>query len=759
MNRYLVILIIFALAVAIPSCAQIADLPDDPAEYGPYYYEKWQELTEGENIALGHPFEFNIPCNWYICQEGDNGAELTDGWLNMRESFKIWFSRKVAAWRGADRINAWVDLGEVQPMERVVVRCQGRPMYPPRKTEIYASDDGENWRLVRTAEAGPIDGGEDSYYAPLAGTYVYPMSIPVGIKARYLGLRMFLGATLVIDEVAVMKGGEDLPTLAASDTKEAFFHQEGACPYFIHDEIPVTAEVGTMVNFYVLNPGVPEDASFELFWDLPPEVELKHDPENPPPTETVTHDGQQYTRWVMPLEGYNRSRNQSGVRYPAASAEPGRTLQSYLGARVDGEVTNVRPYPVSVIAFPDATPPERLHTSMAWGGWLTYDHDPALHKRLGYNAIGAFPRYWGSGWWNDPPGEAADNLEGYEIARKAGLDVVMNLSYIGRLSGDETRCQLPDGPAGFICPTYRGEKYQETIDRMVTFYEYADPKWIFYDIESWSHRDAEKMKECSRCKARFEAGDWETWEDFLSDMGEEMMADVYNAWEQKRQELGRDPFIVGFYDIYKQPGRVYDNIWDFEKLYPEYIQLSMPSLYVQGKGQDVAHEMSAIRGRMDSNDIIPWLTPGTYGEFPQVRQRDMILETFCNGGRGITYYKTSQADPLELKIIADTINMVQPFEDIIMDGEPIADQLTCSTAKAKVCGMGDGDEALILVSVYDWSLPVEATITWTDHDTPVYDLDTGEQVGTCGEGFTANVAGHKTKLYYTGDKYSGAVPQ
>ena len=211
--------------------------------------------------------------------------------------------------------------------------------------------------------------------------------------------------------------------------------------------------------------------------------------------------------------------------------------------------------------------------------------------------------------------------------------------------------------------------------------------------------------------------------------------------------------------IYAEPGRVYDNIWDFEKLYPESIQLSMPSLYVQGKGADVAREMAAIRSHMDSNDIIPWLTPGTYGEFPQALQRDMILETFCNGGRGITYYKSSQADPMELAVIAATIELVRPFEDIIMDGTPIAGELSCSTEKAKVCGMAAGDEALILVSVYDWSLPVSATVTWAGHDTPVYDLDTGERVGTCGAGFTAEVAEHNTKLYYVGTAYADTVGQ
>ncbi|NLO05604.1 MAG: discoidin domain-containing protein [candidate division WS1 bacterium] len=749
-------MLVFMIA---PGCRAQA-LPEDPAEYGPYYYQRWLELTEGENIALGRRFAFNIPSNYYICQEGDNEAELTDGALNMRENYRIWFSRDVVAWRGADTVNAWVDLGEAQPVDRVVIRCQGRPMFPPRSTQVYASDDGETWRLINTAEAGRIDGGEDTYYVPLEGSFAYPVPVSVGVTARYIGLHMFLGSTLVIDEVAVMKGDPALPKLGDSGAPEAFYHQEGVCPYFVHDEIPVMSEHAALVNFYVLNPGLAEEASLDVLWDLPAEVTLAQDPANPRATESVTHGGEQYTRWVMPLEGYNRRTNQTGNIFPVASVEPGTVLQSYLAARVDGEIANLVPYPVRVIAFPTGSAPERLHTSMAWGGWLTFDHDPALHRRLGYNAIGAFPRYWSpdEDWTLDPPGVAGETLADYAMAREAGLDVVMNLGYIGRLTGDETRCQLPAGPATFICPSYRGPLYDDTIRRMVTYYEYTDPRWIFYDIESWSHRDIETMKDCSRCKARFEAGEWDSWEDFISDMGTEMMEDVHAAWEQKRQELGRDPFVVGFYDIYAEPGRVYDNIWDFEKLYPRSLQVSMPSLYVQGKGADVATEIAAIRARMKTNDIIPWLTPGTYGEFPQRLQRDMILETFCNGGNGITYYKTSQADPLELAVIAETIELVRPFEDIIMDGSPIAAELSCSTPKAKICGMALGNEALILVSVYDWTLPVEAAVTWAGHDAPVYDLDTGQRVGTAGS-FTATVAGDNTKVYYVGDRYADLIAQ
>ncbi|MFO7947220.1 MAG: discoidin domain-containing protein [Armatimonadota bacterium] len=745
---------IAVICLCVPIFAQDAPVvfqTDDGAvtadALGEFYYNRWTGLTEGENLAAGREFQFNLPCNWYICQKGNNGLELTDGELNTTEKYTIWFSEDVAAWTGTDRVNLWVDLGSVKPVERVVVRVQGRPLNAPRQADLYGSDDGESWRQIATLHQGARE-QENAYYLPQQGAYVFPLNLPAGVKTRHVGMRLKLWSRhLVIDEIAVMKGADDLPDLAQSDAPEAFFHQSGIAPYFIRDTIPVTAEVGTQLYLHYNDPGVPEDSEVKIAWDLPAAVELKHDPDSPPETETVTHDGDEFTRYLL---SPHPTRRRVGPVFPAASVTPGTELTSYLGARVDGEVQNLRPFTVQVIEYPNATPPQRLHTGLAWGSWFTYPVDPELHKRLGFNAVGCFPRYWGGGldWWKNPE-RAADQLADIQIAHDADIDVIMNCGFLHQLKGEETRCQLPDGPAGFPCPSYRGEKYQELVDTMVGFYEHINPKWIFYDIELWSYRDPEKMKTCSRCQERFNGGDWDSFDEFLIDMGTEMMGDLYRAWEQKRQELGRGPFHVGSYNVDAADEGAYHNVWDFQKLYPDWLHFSMPSLYVGGRASAVANKIAACRKAQGTNDTIPWLTPGQDGEFPPDGQRDQVLEAFLNGSIGITYYWRGQMDPMELKVIAETIEMLRPFEDIIMDGEPIADELTCSTATAKVCGMANGDEALILVSVYDWGLPVEVEVSWLEHDAPVFDLDTGAAVGTC-DGFEATVSGHRTKLYYTG---------
>ncbi len=720
----------------------------EPEELGPLYYEQWQKLTEGENLASGLEFKFNLPCNWYICQEGENGLELTDGELNMTEKYTIWFSRDVAAWTGTDRVNLWVDLGQAQPIDRVVVRVQGRPLNAPRIAEIYASDDGETWQILNTYQQGPID-AEGAYYLPQAGAYVFPLAMEAKVKARYVGMRLFLWSRhLVIDEIAVMKGADELPALAMADKPEKFFHQQGIAPFFVRDVIPVTADVGTLTYLHYNDPGLDEEADLKIVWDLPPEVELQLAEDSSVVKEQIIRDGVTYNRYMI---SPNRRSRRAGALFPRASARPGTESRSYLGASVNGEIQNMRLFPLQVIEFPNATPPKRLHTSLCWGGWFTYPHDPALHKRLGLNAIGCFPRYWGKDWWKNPE-TAADQLADLKLAQDAGIDVVMNLGYVHALKAEETRCVLPDGPAEFLCPSYRGEKYQELLGKMVGFYERINPRWLFYDIELWGYRDPVKMETCSRCKKRFEQGNYKDFADFLAAMGTEMIGDVYKAWEAKCQELGRPPFHVGFYDVYRWPERVYHNVWDFDRLYPGSLHLAMPSLYVGGRAEQVAAKISGIRALMDANDIIPWLTPGQDGEFPPAGQRDQILEAFCNGARGITYYWAGQTDPLELKVIAETIDLVRPFEDIVVDGKPIQG-LSADSEKVKLCGMALGDEALVLVSCYKYRLPQRAIVSFAGEGA-VYDADAGVEIPRqAGGAFPVSLQDQQTGLYYIGPRY------
>ena len=146
-----------------------------------------------------------------------------------------------------------------------------------------------------------------------------------------------------------------------------------------------------------------------------------------------------------------------------------------------------------------------------------------------------------------------------------------------------------------------------------------------------------------------------------------------------------------------------DGLFAFDNTYPDLLQLAMPSLYVAGNPLAVAENISANRARMKTNDNIPWLSTGCYGEYDPRRTRDMILEAFANGSRGVTYYWYGHFDAGHFLSHAEAINIVTPIEDIFMDGAPLTD-LKVNHDKLKVCGMGlvagASAELAVLVSNY-----------------------------------------------------------
>jgi hypothetical protein len=188
--------------------------------------------------------------------------------------------------------------------------------------------------------------------------------------------------------------------------------------------------------------------------------------------------------------------------------------------------------------------------------------------------------------------------------------------------------------------------------------------------------------------------------------------------------------------------------------------MAMPSLYVAGNPLAVAESISANRARMKTNDIVPWLSTGCYGDYDPVRTRDMILEAFANGARGVTYYSYGHFDAGHFQSHAEAINIVAPIEDIFMDGTPLTG-LKCDNAKLKLCGMGLGNEQAVLVSNYQrvsagTRVTVHSSAAW---GTPVTDLHTGERLGvTAADGsFVVTLDDVAAHMYYLGRKYETAV--
>lgn len=176
----------------------------------------------------------------------------------------------------------------------------------------------------------------------------------------------------------------------------------------------------------------------------------------------------------------------------------------------------------------------------------------------------------------------------------------------------------------------------------------------------------------------------------------------------------------------------------------------------------VADCIAADRALMDSNDIVPWLSTGTYGEYEPTRTRDLILEVFANGGNGVTYYYHGNFDPLQFKYDAEAVDIVAPIEGLFADGVPITG-LRCDHERIKVCGMTAGEEMAILVSNYQ-SVPLGTRVRITAPiaaATELWDLHARRKLGDLKPDDTIEVTLDQAEahLYYVGSRYAAGIPR
>lgn len=118
----------------------------------------------------------------------------------------------------------------------------------------------------------------------------------------------------------------------------------------------------------------------------------------------------------------------------------------------------------------------------------------------------------------------------------------------------------------------------------------------------------------------------------------------------------------------------------------------------------VENDVYTCRLALPRGDIIPWITPGLFGEFPSRLMRDMILQAFFNGSRGVTIYPIGgYCDGLDLKYTSEAISIAAKVEDIIMDGSLVDTlrDLTSPDPDLRLTGLQlENGEAAILVSNY-----------------------------------------------------------
>jgi hypothetical protein len=126
-----------------------------------------------------------------------------------------------------------------------------------------------------------------------------------------------------------------------------------------------------------------------------------------------------------------------------------------------------------------------------------------------------------------------------------------------------------------------------------------------------------------------------------------------------------------------------------------------------------------------------------------------ILETIAGGAKGFGFWGACPLDAADMKVIAETINMLAPVEEVILNGYPFIGSSVSGNVFVK--GVKSQNKALVLVSEYS-RRPLEAQIIspFAGEHVKIIDLATGKQVASTFSSvqhFTVKMEDNRAKIY------------
>lgn len=698
------------------------------------------DLDPQQNIALGKTVTYAPAPNYRLtAAEDTDPTDLTDGVLSDHHRGHLWFQSKCVGWNYGGRANLSLDLGQVEPIREIAIRIQGGSPSVGVCTPVWlaavVSDDGETWRRVGEYSTFRHDDDETFGVPPYEGEgWVHRFRFSdLNTRGRYVGLSMYGAGLTVADEMYVFRGEHDAAACDVETLPVEAFSTEQPQMYLHKPYLCFTTNVHTPNPVGLVAPTDFEGEDVTVTLELPPGVELVDgggfgrgsDEEPAEPLSTIegqpTDDGWMRYEWSGTATGNTKT---WGRLFITGDWEDGREGEMrYRLTYADGTEAPIAAVPLKAIEVPETPRPEGLTVGLSWygiGAMMTWPGSIEAFKHLGLNTVTSFVHWMGT------PEDQAEQWEFWEQCRDEGFKLLNIDSTFHRMPDvDEKYCQFEDGTHGSrLCPSYRGEHYQQEIERAARQTAMARPHYFFADVEVWNWRGPVDAEKCVRCQEDFRQSGLETLDEWKLQKGYDMWSDVVEAVRAAVAEADGPEVEFGVYDWVA--GHNYQFTWPFDRLYPEYLQSAQPSTYTPLYWYHimlVGDEARKSRAQLPRADVLPWLSPGDAGTFDGERFRYGLLECFCNGARGMNFWSGRVWDAELLAAYSRTIRNLQPVEEILLNGD-LLEGAELRTP-GRISGVTADGEMVILVADYRGeaggpvivTLPVEGAMTATDLDT------------------------------------------
>ena len=740
-----------------------------------YNLKLWQERTRGTNLAKGKPVSFFPEPNYKSTQRGNSDAtDLTDGNFNGSRD-QLWFDPAAVAWFNAFKgVNIIVDLGEVQPVKKVVIRiCGGRlpenNIKFPKYLQAFVSKDGKDFyqtsSLTKLNESEyELSNWKTHYFLKESNTaqgtpYVYPFELPISSEARYVVIHSPYGknwVTMASDELAIIREDATVPgagyNLAYTQVPQELFHQDLRIrprldTFYLADNMAAP-------NWLIVDDHLDhKKGAISYSINLPDSIKYTHDAGSYPADTRIlsrTDSAAGRTTYFFKTNYAFEKFIQMVTVYrfgpfwfkAPATEIPAAEKYAEFTTLINEEKHYSLRLPIEVISIPKAPVESKEFKTL-----INYRHDLAINwpdfletqRHIGMGTI----QFLMPGSMNS---EKAREL--YHKAKNAGFRIrhftVPTLYLTNKYRNEpEYRCiGMPETMFGF-CPSYRGKYFTEILEMITSTVREMPPDYITFEDECWQPEQMNHILDCERCqeyrkKIGMEEKRFVQWvqADFLQNYKTAVIAGLNGHKYPSIGHYGFDPLAPG----YSCRLGAIPHLGGFD-LYPEGIDEWHMSYY----GNEPNKLQQIIRRAFvllkDPKRIVPFITAGTgsycekpMGDIPE----QLIMEAIMNGAGGFQiYYMPGLESPLDYFFIARAMQRLLPFENFLMKAELVIPEAT--NPKLAYTARRLNNTMLMLVGNYGAFSDAETVLKLPAKPQKIIDLVSGNML-TAEENLNLSVA-------------------
>ena len=327
-----------------------------------------------------------------------------------------------------------------------------------------------------------------------------------------------------------------------------------------------------------------------------------------------------------------------------------------------------------------------------------------------------------------------------------------------------------------LCPNYRGKFFQKHVEKLTNSYLFRKYKctWLTLDLELWPKTVWEKLCFCNRClkdfaeyakqkkltayvscdvRKLFRAKDKEflkVWNEYKNHCHTRFIRDLTDPVRKLtvnyKSSAPQDRFLIG--EWCKPREHLLDTIDFFEMgLYytPDVVYTHYEKVYKQFGDRKKNFYPTHTFGQTDG-------CPDFHMKAHQLTE--LIYEAAIYGAQGICWYYYPYLEPLRMKYIIQALNVILPFENLIVKGDIVKD-ITIDNTAMQLTARRNGNEGLIAVRAYKANTAQKGKITFAGlkQKTAVYDCITRKKLADLSpdcNSFEYTVDANRCRLLYFG---------